>query len=148
MDRALQESGGKNLTERTFVMIKPDGVSKGLVDEIVRRIQAADLRIVSKRRMRLKRDLAEKLYSVHAGKPFFERLVKHVLSGEVVAMVVEGNKAIAHMRELMGATEPANAAKGTIRGDFANNITENIIHGADSPESAKREIPIFFKDLV
>lgn len=129
-------------------MIKPDGVAKGLVEEIVRRIQAAGLRIVSKRRMKLNRELAEELYSIHRGKPFFERLVEHVLSGEVVAMVVEGDGAIARMRELMGATDPAKAARGTIRGDFASGITENIIHGADSPESAEREIPIFFKELV
>ena len=126
-------------------MIKPDGVAKGKTDEIVARIERAGLHIVSKRRMKLSRELAEELYSVHRGKDFFERLVDHVLSGGVVVMLVEGDRAIARMRELMGATDPVKAAKGTIRGDFGSTITQNVIHGADSTESAKREIPIFFK---
>lgn len=133
------------MRERTFVMMKPDGVAKGLTDEIVARIERAGLKIISMRRMRLDRGLAEELYSVHRGKDFFERLVEHVLSGEVVVMLVEGENAIARMRELTGATDPAKAAKGTIRGDFGSSITENIIHAADSTESAGREIPLFFK---
>jgi len=126
-------------------MVKPDGVAKGLTDEIVARIKRAGLKIVSKRRMRLNRAFAEKLYSVHRGKDFFGHLVEHVLSGEVVVMLVEGEKAITRMRELTGATDPAKAAKGTIRGDFGSSITENIIHAADSAESAEREMRIFFK---
>ena len=133
------------MKEQTFVMVKPDGVAKGKADEIVARIERSGLRVVSKRRMRLSREQAEELYSVHRGKDFFDRLVSHVLSGDVVVMVVEGERAIARMRELMGATDPAKATKGTFRGDFGSNITQNVIHGADSPESAKREIPIFFK---
>lgn len=133
------------MKEQTFVMIKPDGVAKGKSDEIIARIERWGLHIVARRRMKLSRGLAEELYSVHRGKEFFDRLVNHVLSGDVVVMLVEGDRAIARMRELMGATDPAKAAKGTIRGDFGSTITANVIHGADSPESAKREIPIFFK---
>ncbi len=132
------------MRERTFVMVKPDGMTKGLTDEIVARIERAGLKIVSMRRMKLDRGLAEELYSVHRGKDFFERLVEHVLSGEVVVMLVEGGRAIVRMRELSGATDPAKAAKGTIRGDFGSSITENIIHAADSAESAGQEMRIFF----
>ena len=135
------------MRERTFVMLKPDGVAKGLSDEIVSRIERAGLKIVSMRRMRLDRGLAEELYSVHQGEDFFERLVEHVLSGEVVVMLVEGERAIARMRELSGATDPTKAAKGTIRSDFGSSITENVIHAADSAESAEREMLIFFGKL-
>ncbi len=125
-------------------MVKPDGVAKGLTDEIVARVERAGLKIVSMRRMKLDRGLAEELYSVHRGNDFFERLVEHVLSGEVVVMLVEGERAIARMRELSGATDPAKAAKGTIRGDFGSSITENIIHAADSAESTRQELSLFF----
>ncbi len=130
--------------ERTFVMIKPDGVEKNLTDEIIARIERAGLQIVSKRRMRLDRPMGEKLYTIHRGKEFFEKLVEHVLSGPVVVMLVEGDRAIAAMRELIGATDPARAAPGTIRGDFGSSITQNVIHAADSPKSAEYEIPLFF----
>lgn len=133
------------MNERTFVMIKPDGLVKGLTDEIVARIERAGLKIVSMRKMKLDRGLAEELYSVHRGKEFFKRAVDHALSGEVVVMLVEGEGAIARMRELIGATDPAKAAKGTIRGDFGSNVPENIIHAADSAESAGRELSLFFK---
>jgi len=126
-------------------MVKPDGVAKGLTDEIVARTERAGLKIVSTRRMRLDRGLADELYSVHRRKDFFERLVEHVLSGGVVVMLVEGENAITRMRELTGATDPAKAAKGTIRGDFGSSITENVIHAADSAESAEREMRIFFE---
>lgn len=144
VDRALPKAEGEGLRERTFVMIKPDGVAKGLTDEIVERIEQAGLKIVSMRQVRMNRQTAEKLYEVHRGKEFFGRLVEHVLSGEVVMMMVEGERAVARMRELVGATDPAKAAKGTIRGDFGSSITENIVHAADSAESAKRELPLFF----
>jgi len=132
------------LRERTFVMVKPDGVARGLTDEIVRRIRQVGLKVISMRRFRMDRKTAERLYEVHRGKEFFERLVAHVLSGEVVVMMVEGERAVARMRELVGATDPAKAAKGTIRGDFGSSITENIIHAADSAESVKRELSLFF----
>ncbi len=144
VDRALPKGEGKGLRERTFAMVKPDGVAKGLTDEIIARIDRAGLKIVSMRRMKLDRGLAEELYSVHRGKDFFERLVEHVLSGEVVVMLVEGDRAIARIRELLGATDPTKAAKGTIRSDFGSSITENIIHAADSAENAGRETRIFF----
>lgn len=144
VDRALPKGEGEGLRERTFVMVKPDGVAKGLTDEIVARIERAGLKIVSMRRMRLDRGLAEELYSVHRGKDFFERLVEHVLSGEVVVMLVEGEQAIARMRELSGATDPTKAAKGTIRSEFGSSTTENVIHAADSAESAGQETRIFF----
>ena len=134
------------MSERTFAMIKPDGIRKGLVEEIVGRIKRAGLKITSMRQMSLDSESANRLYSVHKGKPFFDNLVKHVLSGEVVVMVVEGDRAISRIRELNGATDPAKAVKGTIRGDFASSITENIIHASDSPENAEREISIFFKN--
>jgi len=129
-------------------MVKPDGVAKSLTDEIVARIERADLKIVSTRRIKLNKRLAEELYSVHRGKDFFERLVEHVLSGEVVVMLVEGENAIARMRELSGATDPTKAAKETIRSDFGASITENVIHAADSAESAGREMRIFFKPEI
>ena len=133
------------MIERTLVMVKPDGVAKGLTDEIIGRIKRAGLRIVSMKQINMNRTTAERLYAVHRGKEFFERLVGHVLSGPVVVMLVEGESAIARMRELVGATDPAKAAKGTIRGDFGSSITENVVHAADSLESAKYEIPLFFR---
>lgn len=132
------------MSERTFVMVKPDGVAKGLTGEIVRRIERAGLKVISMRRVRMDRKTAEKLYEIHQGKEFFGRLVEHVLSGDVVVMAVEGERAVARMRELVGATDPAKAAKGTIRGDFGTGVTENIIHAADSKESAERELRLFF----
>ncbi len=132
------------MTERTFVMIKPDGVKQGLTDEIVGRIKRAGLRVVSMRKMDMDRATAERLYAVHRGKAFFERLVEHVLSGPVVVMLVEGNQAVVRMRELIGATDPAKAAPGTIRREFGTSITQNVIHAADSTESAKYEAPLFF----
>jgi len=132
------------LTERTFTMIKPDGVERGLVDEVIDRIKGTGLKIVAMRREKLDRPKAEELYSVHRGKDFFEKLVEHVLSGEVVVMLVEGDRAVIRMRELIGATDPAKAEKGTIRGDLATDITHNVVHAADSPESFEREAQIFF----
>ncbi len=129
-------------------MVKPDGVVKGLTDEIIARIKRAGLKIVSMRRLKMDRSTAEKIYAIHRGKEFFKRLVEHVLLGDVVVILVEGDNAIARMRELIGTTNPAKAAKGTIRGDFGTSITENVIHAADSAESAERELPLFFSDLV
>ncbi len=136
------------MKERTFVMIKPDGVKRGLVDEIVSRIHRAGLKVVSMKSLTLDRRMAEKLYEVHRGKDFFERLVVHVIWGEVVVMLVEGEQAITRMRELVGDTDWKKAAKGTVRSDFGATITENIVHAADSPESAKRESALFFKTKI
>ncbi|KXB00554.1 nucleoside diphosphate kinase [candidate division MSBL1 archaeon SCGC-AAA261G05] len=134
------------MTERTFVMIKPDGVKKGLTDEIASRIRESNLKIIEMKQMELDRETAEELYSVHEGKEFFEKLVKHVTAGPVIPMLVEGDNAIKRMREIIGATNPEEAEEGTIRADFGSDITNNIIHSADSPESFKREARIFFSE--
>ncbi|MCL6472654.1 MAG: nucleoside-diphosphate kinase [Firmicutes bacterium] len=133
--------------ERTFTMVKPDGVRKGLIGEVVKRYQDAGLKPIGLKLMRLSKEKAEELYSIHKGKPFYDELVDFILSGPVVPMVVEGDDAVRRVRDIMGATNPKEAAPGTIRGDFAEDISENIVHGADSVESAAREIPIFFSEV-
>ncbi|MBS3908727.1 MAG: nucleoside-diphosphate kinase [Actinobacteria bacterium] len=132
--------------ERTFTMIKPDGVKKALVGEIVKRYQDAGLKLVALKLTRLSKDEAEELYSVHRGKPFYMELVDFITAGPVAPMVIEGDNAVSRVRDIMGATNPKDADKGTIRGDFAEEVSENIVHGADSTESANREIAIFFND--
>jgi nucleoside-diphosphate kinase len=134
-------------TERTFAMIKPDGVQRRLVGEIVSRIEAKGYDIVALKRMVIPRELAETHYGEHQGKPFFDGLVGFITSGPVVAMVLEGENAIAGWRGMMGATNPADAAPGTIRGDFATTIDENVAHGSDAPATALREIGLFFPEL-
>ncbi len=133
-------------TERTFAMIKPDGVERGLVGTVVSRIEAKGYRIVGMKQMLIPREMAERHYGEHQGKPFFEPLVTFITSGPVVAMVLEGENAIAGWRGMMGATNPKDAAAGTIRGDFATVIDENVAHGSDAPATAEREIGIFFDD--
>jgi nucleoside-diphosphate kinase len=131
--------------ERTYAMVKPDGVKRGLVGEVVRRIEAKGLRIVGMKLMHISRETAERHYGEHKGKPFFEGLVGFITSGPVVAMVLEGEGAIAAWRTMMGATNPKDAAPGTIRGDLATTIDENVAHGSDAPSTAEREIGIFFQ---
>ncbi len=131
--------------ERTYAMVKPDGVKRGLVGEVVRRLEQKGFRIVGMKLMQIPRETAEEHYGEHQGKPFFEGLVSFITSGPVVAMVVEGENAILEWRKMMGATNPKDAALGTIRGDFASTIDENVAHGSDAPETAEREIGIFFK---
>ncbi|MBP8818850.1 MAG: nucleoside-diphosphate kinase [Syntrophomonadaceae bacterium] len=131
---------------RTFAMVKPDGVEKGLVGEIISRFEKKGLKIVALKIMKITPELAEKHYGEHKGKPFFADLVNFITSGPVAAMVLQGENVIPTVRTMMGATNPQDAAPGTIRGDFALTIDENIIHGSDSPESAIREIGIFFKE--
>jgi nucleoside-diphosphate kinase len=130
--------------ERTFVMVKPDGVKRGLVGEIIRRFEAKGLKLVGLKQVVPTRDLAEKHYAVHRDKPFFDSVVQFITSGPVVAMVLEGPDAIALSRLLMGKTRPTEAAPGTIRGDFANTTEQNLVHGSDSPETAKEEIGLWF----
>jgi nucleoside-diphosphate kinase len=132
--------------ERTFIMVKPNGVTRGLVGEVVRRFEQRGLTLRGMKLMRLSRELAERHYAEHVGKPFYESLVTFVISGPVVVMVWEGNEAITVARTMMGATDPVDAAPGTIRGDFATVMEENVVHGSDSPESAVREIGLFFTD--
>ena len=128
----------------TFVMVKPDGVRRGLVGEVIRRIEAKGYSLAEMKLFTIDRTLAEEHYGEHAEKPFFGELVDFITSGPVVAMVVEGPDAISSMRRIMGATNPIEADPGSIRGDLATVITENIVHGSDSEESAAREIKLFF----
>ncbi len=131
--------------ERTYAMVKPDGVKRGLVGDVVKRLEQKGFKIVGLKLMQIPRETAEKHYGEHQGKPFFEGLVSFITSGPVVAMVIEGENAILEWRKMMGATNPKDAALGTIRGDYALSIDENVAHGSDAPETAEREIGIFFK---
>lgn len=130
--------------ERSLVLVKPDGVRRGLVGEVISRIEEKQLRITEMRMMTVDAELAKRHYEEHTDKPFFRDLVEFITSGPVVAMVVEGEQAVSVLRTLMGATDPKQAAPGTIRGDFGLAITENIVHGSDSPQSAERELGLFF----
>jgi len=132
------------MTEETLLIVKPDAVRRGLLSEILSRIERKGLRIAEMRMMRIDRGLAERHYDEHREKPFFEELVRFITSDDVVVARVEGERAIPVVRTLMGPTDPAEAAPGTIRGDFGVVITENLVHGSDSPESAKRELDLFF----
>jgi nucleoside-diphosphate kinase len=130
--------------ERTLSIIKPDAVKKNVIGQIVARFEAAGLRAVAARMMFLSRAGAEGFYAVHRGRPFFADLVQFMSSGPVLVLVLEGDNAIAKNRELMGATDPKEAAKGTIRADFADSIDANAVHGSDGPETARTEIAYFF----
>ena len=130
--------------EQTLVLVKGDGVKRRLVGEIVRRIEAKRLDIRAMQLIDVSRDLAEEHYAEHRDKPFFEELVEFITSTPVVAMKIEGEGAIQVIRRLMGSTNPAEAAPGTIRGDLALGLPENLVHGSDSPESAERELKLFF----
>lgn len=135
--------------EKTFLMVKPDGVQRNLVGEIVSRFEKKGYQLVGAKLMTVSRELAEKHYAEHKERPFFGELVDFITSGPVFAMVWQGNNVIANARSMMGKTNPADAASGTIRGDFATSVGMNIIHGSDSPESAEREIGLWFsKDEV
>ncbi len=130
--------------ERTYLMVKPDGVQRGLVGKIIARFERKGLKIVGLKMIRLDRALADKHYAEHVGKPFFAGLVNFITSGPVVCMVVAGKDAVAISREMMGVTNPAKANPGSIRGAFGIDIGRNIIHGSDSPASAEREIALYF----
>ncbi len=133
--------------ERTLSIIKPDGVANNLIGEIYARFERAGLRIVAARMVRLGQDQAERFYGVHRERPFFRDLVTFMTSGPVMVQVLEGEGAIARNRELMGATNPKEAAPGTIRADFAQSIDANVVHGSDGPETAAAEVKFFFSDL-
>jgi nucleoside-diphosphate kinase len=132
------------VSEQTLVLVKPDGVQRGLVGEIVGRLERRGLRLVGMKLMRITEELAGRHYAEHRDKPFFGGLVAFITSAPVVAMVWEGPGAVAMVRAMVGATNPANAAPGTIRGDLAVDFGMNVIHGSDSPESAQREVSLFF----
>jgi len=135
--------------EKTLVLVKPDGVARGLVGEVIARIEAKGYSVVALRMLQADRALLEKHYAEHQGKPFFEPLIEFMMSGPIVALVAQGNRVIEGFRSLAGVTDPTVAAPGTIRGDLARDqgtkVVQNIVHGSDSPESAAREIAIFFE---
>jgi nucleoside-diphosphate kinase len=133
--------------ERTLSILKPDATRRNLTGAVNARFEQAGLRIVAQKRLRLTREVAERFYAVHAERPFFASLVGFMTSGPVVVQVLEGEDAVAKNREVMGATNPANAAPGTIRKDFAESIEANSVHGSDSPENAAQEIAFFFADI-
>jgi nucleoside-diphosphate kinase len=140
------------LVERSLVLVKPDGVKRALIGAVIDRIERKGIRVVAMDLRTLPRELVEEHYAEHQGKPFFEPLVAFMLSGPVVAMVVEGHRCIEAFRTLSGATDPVKAAPGTIRGDLATDVgttvVQNLVHGSDSTASAEREIKLFFPDLA
>jgi nucleoside-diphosphate kinase len=133
--------------ERTLSIIKPDGVAKGVIGEVIKRFEKAGLKIAALKMIQMSKKEAEGFYAVHRGKPFYNSLTDFMSSGPCVVMVLEGPQAIAKNRELMGATNPQNAAPGTLRKDFAANVEQNTVHGSDAPETAAYEIGYFFNAL-
>ena len=134
--------------QRTLILVKPDAFARGLTGEIVARFERKGLRIAALRSLTVERELAERHYAEHAERPFFGELVDFITSGPLVAMVLEGHEAIVAARQVIGATDPLEAATGSIRGDFALQTGENMVHGSDSPDSAARETALFFPDLA
>ncbi len=132
--------------QKTLVIIKPDGIQKNIIGEIISRIEKKGLKILNMKMTKLSRELAEKLYEEHRNKPFFKSLVNFITSAPIIVMIVEGEDVISIFRSMMGPTDPKNAAPGTIRGDYGTDIERNIIHGSDSIESAKREVDLFFPE--
>jgi nucleoside-diphosphate kinase len=132
--------------ERTLVIIKPDAVQRGLIGEVIARFERRGLRMVALKLMQIDESLARRHYAIHEGKPFFEPLILYITSGPVVLLVLEGKEAIDVVRRTMGATNPAEAAPGTIRADFGLEIGRNLVHGSDGPETAAFEVPLFFDE--
>jgi len=132
--------------ERTLVIIKPDGVQRGLIGQIVTRFEQRGLRLAAMKLIRIDQALAERHYAIHKGKPFYEPLIHYITSSPVVVMVIEGNQAIEIVRRTMGATNPTEATPGTIRADFGLEIGRNLVHGSDGPDTAAYEIPLFFDE--
>lgn len=132
--------------ERTFVMVKPDGVERGLVGEIIGRFERRGLRVVGLKMLTPDRALAERHYAVHAGKPFYDELVEFITSGPVVAMALEAPDAVKIVRQMMGALKPLDAAPGTIRGDFTVDVQKNLVHGSDAPDTAAAELALWFSE--
>lgn len=131
--------------ERTLVLIKPDGVQRGLIGEVIARLERRGLKLVAGKFLQVSRDLAEQHYAVHQGKPFYEGLVKYIISAPVMALVWEGPNAVAAVRQTMGATRPTEAAPGTVRHDFALTIGRNLTHASDTPENGEKEVALWFK---
>ncbi|MCA1814294.1 MAG: nucleoside-diphosphate kinase [Halobacteriales archaeon] len=133
-------------TERTFAMVKPDGVQRGLVGEVVARYERRGLKVVGLKLMRVSKQLAEEHYAEHRGKGFYDGLVSYITSGPVVALCLEGRNAVQVVRDVNGATDPTKALPGSIRGDFALDIGRNVVHGSDAPATAQRELKLYFGD--
>jgi nucleoside-diphosphate kinase len=133
--------------ERTLILVKPDAFARGLTGEIIGRFERKGLRLVALSLMTMSRDLASRHYAEHEGKPFYEELVEFITSGPLVAMVLEGEEAVEAARQVIGSTNPLEASPGSIRGDFAIAVGQNMVHGSDSTESGKREVELFFPDL-
>ena len=133
--------------ERTLILVKPDAFARGLTGEIIARFERKGLRLVALQKMTISRELAEQHYAEHEGKSFYEELVSFITSGALVAMVIEGESAIQAARQIIGATNPLEAAPGSIRGDFAVSVGQNMVHGSDSEESARREVGLFFSEI-
>ena len=146
MGAGLAGSMAEGAVERTLVLVKPDGVRRGLVGEIVGRLERKGLKLVAAHLLRVPPELAERHYAEHKGKPFYPGLVDHITSAPVFALAVEGRSAIAVVRLVIGATNPQSAVPGTVRGDLALAITSNLIHASDSPEAAARELALYFTD--
>lgn len=131
--------------ERTFVAIKPDAVKRGLIGRIIKRIENKGYKIVGLKMLKVTTELAEQHYAEHVGKPFYNRLIKYICSGPIIAMVLQGDNTVSGMRKLMGSTLPSDAEVGTLRADFAQVMEFNVVHGSDSVASAKREIDLYFR---
>jgi len=134
--------------ERTLILVKPDAFARNLTGEIIARFERKGLRLVALKQMTMTQELAERHYAEHKGKPFYEELVMFITSGQLVAMVLQGEQAIAAARQVIGATNPVEAAPGSIRGDYAIEVGQNMVHGSDSPESGAREVALFFEELA
>jgi nucleoside-diphosphate kinase len=134
--------------DRTLILVKPDAFERGLTGDVIFRFERKGLKIVALRLLRMEHDLAERHYAEHSEKPFFGELVEFITRGPLVAMVLEGNEAIAAARQVIGATNPLEASPGSIRGDYATEVTFNLVHGSDSAESARREMDLFFPELA
>ena len=133
--------------QRTLILVKPDAFARGLTGEIVARFERKGLRLAAMQQMTMTRELAARHYAEHEGKPFYDELVQFITSGPIVAMVLEGADAVTAARQVIGATNPLEASPGSIRGDFAIEVGQNMVHGSDSPESAAREVALFFPEL-
>jgi nucleoside-diphosphate kinase len=134
--------------DRTLILVKPDAFARGLTGEIIARFERKGLRIVALKHMQVERELAEQHYAEHAEKPFFGELVDFITGGPLVAMVLEGHEAVKAARQVIGATNPLEAAPGSIRGDYALEVQTNLVHGSDGPESSAREVGLFFPELA
>jgi len=132
--------------ERSLVLIKPDAVQRGLAGEIISRLERKGLKVVAMKMLHMDKALAQRHYAIHKDKPFFAELVDFITSSPIIAIIIQGRNAVALVRQMMGETNPAEASPGSIRGDFGTDITQNLIHGSDSPENASKEISLFFSE--